>query len=259
VDIVVGGWSETSLVDVLEHVSFTVWLTYCNLRCPWCSNSRLARGLDARRVPIDHIAGLAAEAAPFVDYFHVTGGEPTLQYRALDALYTAVEERAGLPLSLDTNATTPAILARLTDRHSIGHIAIDVKAPLDDPALYARATGITERAAARLLPLIRRGIRVAAEATPFLELRTTLVPGIVGPKEAARTAASIAALSLKPRGRAVYILQQFIPYQGVPEPYRSAKPTPQGLLQAAAQAAARALEGFEIWVRTLAEGARRIT
>ena len=256
-EIIVGGWSETSLVDVLEHVSFTVWLTYCNLRCPWCSNSRLARGIEGRRVDVAEIAALAGEAAPFVDYFHVTGGEPTLQYRALDALYAEVERRAGLPLSLDTNATTPKILARLMERHGIEHVAIDVKAPLDDPRLYAKATGVPAALAARLLPLVREGLRVAAKA-PFLELRTTLVPGILDARATARVAETIAALHLRPAGRAVYVVQQFIPYEGVPEEFRRAKPTPPEVLREASEAAARALEGFEVWTRTLAEGAVRI-
>ncbi len=255
-ELLIGGWSETSLVDVLEHVSFTVWLAYCNFRCPWCSNSRLARGLDAKRVPVDEVVEAAADAAPFVDYFHVTGGEPTLQAAALTELLRRVARRTGLPLSLDTNASTPRILQRLLSEVEVDHIAIDVKAPLDDPAGYARATGLPLRLAARLLPLVREGVRLAARHARFLELRSTMAPGILDAAGVARVAGSIAALGLEPRGRAVYVVQQFIPYEGVPEAFRQRPATPPEEVYEAARRVE--LPGFEVWARTLADGAKRI-
>lgn len=257
--IFVGGWKEVSLVDVLGATSFTVWLSFCNFRCPWCSNSRLARGLEKRAVEVKDIVGLVADAKDFVDYFHVTGGEPTLQYRALAELFREVGEETGLPLSLDTNASLPDILQKILSEVEVEHVAIDVKAPLSSPEKYAVATGMPAGVMKRMVERIRRGIVIASRHVGFLELRSTMAPGILGVEDVLKTAESIRELELADAPRKVYVVQQFVPYEGVPEAYRKARHTPREKVVEAAERAADVLGGeFEVWYRTLEEGARRV-
>lgn len=257
--IYIGGWKEVSLVDVLEHSSFTVWLSYCNFRCPWCSNSRLARGEVKEAIEVDYIAGLVVDAKDFVDYFHVTGGEPLLQYNALKELFHKVSEKTGLPLSLDTNASMPSLLEEMFRFVEIDHIAIDVKAPLNDPNKYALATGMSPKVMHRVLELVRKGIILADKHATFLELRSTMAPGILGVSDVARIAESISALDLRGGNRKVYVVQQFIPYEGVPESYRHVKQTPKKAVIEAAKRASEILgDRFEVWYRTIDEGAVRI-
>lgn len=253
-ELLVGGWREVSLVDVLGHVSFTLWLAFCNLRCPWCSNADLARGLSARRVRISEVLAAVREAVPFIEVFHVTGGEPTLQLRPLKLLLERVGRETGLPLSIDTNGTMPEALEELIPL--LYHVAIDVKAPLSDPSLYARATGISEELAGKLAARVLRSIELAAGAR-FLELRTTLVPGLVSCEDALRAAAELEWAVGRGR-RVVYVVQQFIPYEGVRGDYAKRRATPSAEVRACAERIAKSLSYREVYYRTLEEGTKRI-
>jgi len=252
--LLVGGWREVSLVDVLESVSFTLWLAYCNLKCPWCSNARLARGLEARAVKVSEVVEAVKSAKPFVDVFHVTGGEPTLQLKPLAVLYKRVSEETGLPLSLDTNGTMPEALEELTPL--LHHVAIDVKAPPSDPALYAKVTGTSEQLAKRLAARVQRSVE-AATRVPFLELRTTLVPGLVSCEEAFRAAVELEWAVGRGR-RVVYVVQQFIPYEGVLGDYARRRATPSEEVRACAERIASKLGYREVYYRTLEEGAKKV-
>ncbi|MCC6049834.1 MAG: radical SAM protein [Thermofilum sp.] len=252
--LLVGGWREVSLVDVLESVSFTLWLAYCNLRCPWCSNARLARGLEARAVRVSEVVDAVKAARPFIDVFHVTGGEPALQLRPLLVLYERVRGETGLPLSLDTNGTMPEALEELAPL--LHHVAIDVKAPLSDPALYARATGTSEQLARKLVARVQRSVEVACKV-PFLELRTTLVPDLVSCGDAFRAAAELEWAVGRGR-RVVYVVQQFIPYEGVLGEYSRRKATPAEEVKACAEKIASKLGYREVYYRTLEEGAKKV-
>ncbi len=254
----VGGWKDVSLVDVLESVSFTLWTSFCNLRCPWCANSRLARGQERRLVKVSEVLDEVERAAPFVEYFHVTGGEPTLQYRALTVLYKAVRERTGLMLSLDTNATIPRALEHILRNVRVEHVAVDLKAPLSDPGKYAATSGLSTAVGEKVVKMVRSGLEVLWGSVEFLELRTTLVPGLLNVEDIVRVAEDVARLA-QGSGRLVYVVQQFIPYEGVPPEYRSVKATPEDVVAEAARRAAEVLEGVaEVWYRTLEGGSRRV-
>jgi len=77
------GWKSTSMVDVRGKVTFTLWLCGCNLKCPFCHNWRIAEGEGC--FPLDE--GLLLEELEYgaflLDYFHITGGEPLMQWREL--------------------------------------------------------------------------------------------------------------------------------------------------------------------------------
>ncbi|MCD6357291.1 MAG: anaerobic ribonucleoside-triphosphate reductase activating protein [Thermoproteales archaeon] len=250
----VGGWREVSLVDVLGYPSFTLWLGKCNLRCPWCSNYDLAMGRVGRRVRISEIVKLVKEAEAFVDYFHVTGGEPTLQLKPLKKLLSQVKAETGLLLSLDTNATIPSAVEKLVPM--LDHIAIDVKAPLSDLKKYARATGVSERYMRYVLPKIKESIVIAA-AVPFLELRTTLVPSLLSCADVIKIVEELEDLLPPVQSRLVYVVQQFIPYEGVKGLYSEARATPAEHVKRCAEEVAAHSTRFEVYYRTLEEGVQR--
>ncbi|RLF05613.1 MAG: hypothetical protein DRK00_03985 [Thermoprotei archaeon] len=253
--LLVGGWKEVSLVDVLGYSSFTLWLSRCNLRCPWCSNYSLATGRIGKKVKISEIVELVKEAEAFVDYFHVTGGEPTLQVKPLRRLLLRVKSETSLLLSVDTNATIPKAVEELVP--ILDHIAIDIKAPLSDPRKYAKATGMSERFMKYVLPRIKESV-VIASAVPFLELRTTLVPGLISCVDVAKVVEELESLLPPVRGRLVYVVQQFIPYEGVEGPYSEAKATPAEYVKRCAEEVATCSSRFEIYYRTLEEGVQRV-
>ncbi|QOJ79438.1 anaerobic ribonucleoside-triphosphate reductase activating protein [Infirmifilum lucidum] len=255
----IGGWKENSLVDVLENVSFTVWFSFCNFRCPWCANSRLARGLEKRAVAFDDIIEEVKKAAPFADYFHVTGGEPTLQYRVLTRLLSRVREETGLKLSFDTNASIPEAIRYITSGVDVDHIAVDIKAPLSKPELYARVVGLQERFGRSIVERVKEGIKASTDVRDFLELRTLMVPGLLGVEDIVQIAREIRGMDLGSAPRIVYVVQQFIPYEGVPSEYRKTPKTPREQVIMAARLAAEELKGFsEVYYRTIEDGSRRI-
>ena len=258
VELFIAGWKEVSLVDVLGHVSFTLWLSFCNFRCPWCSNARLAKGIVRRPISVRELVEAVEEASPFVDYFHVTGGEPTLQFRQLTELYKSVKERAGLLLSIDTNASLPQALSFIIEKAGLDHVAIDVKAPLSDPALYAATIGYPPSKGMHVVEQVARSIRIAASSVSFLELRTTMVPGLIGRDEIERIAIDLAKLKIEGPRRLVYIVQQFIPYETILDPeYRNAQRTPPELVRSAARRA-REILGIDVYYRTLEEGTVKV-
>mgnify|MGYP001772602780 CR=1 FL=1 len=254
----VGGWKENSLVDVLENVSFTLWLSFCNFKCPWCANSGLARGVEKKPVSIDLIAEAVRRTASFVDYFHVTGGEPTLQYKPLSELLYKVKSETGLKVSLDTNASIPEALKQILGRVEVDHIAIDVKAPLSNPEKYSRVIGVEEKYARRIVGNVEKGILESSRVSDFLELRSLMVPGLIDVEDIVEVAKEILNLQLK-APRLVYVVQQFIPYSGVPEEYRKKPKTPRSKVVEAAQKAKEILEGYaEVYYRTIEDGSKRV-
>ncbi|NJE54101.1 anaerobic ribonucleoside-triphosphate reductase activating protein [Thermococcus sp. 21S9] len=163
------GWKSVSMVDVHGKVTFTLWLCGCNLRCPFCHNWRIAEGLDCfsldRKALLDEL-----EASAFlIDYFHVTGGEPLMQWRALSSLFAEVK-LLGVPISLNTNLTLVGPLEKLLKADLVDHIATDLKAP---PALY----GLPEKPVEKLWRLFLMGLEVVSDHGIPLELRIPVAKG----------------------------------------------------------------------------------
>ncbi|WP_099211806.1 anaerobic ribonucleoside-triphosphate reductase activating protein [Thermococcus henrietii] len=163
------GWKSVSMVDVHGKVTFTLWLCGCNLKCPFCHNWRIAEGLDC--FPLDRKALLdELEASAFlVDYFHVTGGEPLMQWRELSSLF-AEGKLLNVPVSLNTNLTLVGPLEKLLKADLVDHIATDLKAP---PVLY----GLPEKPAEKLWRLFLRGLEVVSDYGIPLELRIPVAKG----------------------------------------------------------------------------------
>ncbi|WP_457751530.1 anaerobic ribonucleoside-triphosphate reductase activating protein [Thermococcus sp.] len=164
------GWKSVSMVDVHGKITFTLWLCGCNLRCPFCHNWRIAEGLDCfplnRKALLDEL-----EASAFlIDYFHVTGGEPLMQWRELSSLFAEVN-LLDIPVSLNANLTIFRPLEKLIKAGLVDHIATDIKAP---PALY----GLPEKPAEKLWGLFLKGLEVVSNHGIPLELRIPVARGL---------------------------------------------------------------------------------
>ncbi|RLE70177.1 MAG: anaerobic ribonucleoside-triphosphate reductase activating protein, partial [Thermoprotei archaeon] len=211
--ILIGGWKENSLVDVLESVSFTLWTSHCNFKCPWCGNSKLARGLEARRVSIADIIGALERNADFIDYFHVTGGEPTLQPKPLRAMFQYIAKNLEVKNSLDTNGSNPRVIKRLA--RYLDHVAIDIKAPLSQPNKYSMVIGLPLKAALEAIMKVKNCILFSCREVPFLELRTTVVPGMLDIRDVIEIAIELKNLIKDTKARVAFVVQQFIPYENI--------------------------------------------
>ncbi|NJF25870.1 anaerobic ribonucleoside-triphosphate reductase activating protein [Thermococcus sp. Bubb.Bath] len=163
------GWKTVSMVDVQGKVTFTLWLCGCNLKCPFCHNWQIAEGRDC--FPLDREALLdeLSSSSFLVDYFHITGGEPMMQWAELSSLLT--ESQGFLPISLNTNLTIVGPMEKLLKDELISHIATDLKAPPQE--LY----GLPPEASKRLWELFLRGLDLVSDYGIPLELRIPVARG----------------------------------------------------------------------------------
>ncbi len=125
------GWKSLSLIDVVNSVTFTVWLCGCNLRCPFCHNWRLAINDKEYCKPLD-IDLLYEEinaSRTLIDYLHLTGGEPLTQWRPLQYFLDYVRNNIGVKISVNTNFTLYKPLEKLLQLDLIDHLATDLKIP----------------------------------------------------------------------------------------------------------------------------------
>jgi pyruvate formate lyase activating enzyme len=172
------GVTETSLVDWDGCVSSVLFFGGCNLRCPFCYNSELARddpGLEEIAWP--DVAAMLKRKRRFLDGVVLLGGEPMLHPEVFDLCRTIKD--IGLKVKVDTNGCFPYPLQRLIELELCDFVAMDVKAPLDDT--YRKAAGVDVD-----LAVIRRSIRLLMESGIDYEFRTTLVPGLVDADNVAR-------------------------------------------------------------------------
>ncbi len=166
--MLIAGWKSTSLVDVYGRVTFTLWLCGCNLRCPFCHNWRIAEGLDCFPLDRELLIEDLKSSTFLIDYFHITGGEPLMQWRELRSLLVEIKSM-GIPISLNTNLTLLRPLEKLLKAGLLDHIATDLKAPPNE--LY----GLPKESCKKLWRLFLRGLEIVSDYRIPLELRIPVV------------------------------------------------------------------------------------
>jgi pyruvate formate lyase activating enzyme len=125
----------------------------------------------------------------WIDGICVTGGEPTV-HRGLPTMLEKIHE-SGLRVKLDTNGTQPDILQHLIYHKLVDHVAMDVKAQLDDAA-YARNAGV-------YVPtrLIKESVKVIMRSEIPHTFRCTMVPTLLSVTDIYDLAQGVKALALE--------------------------------------------------------------
>ncbi|QJA05690.1 anaerobic ribonucleoside-triphosphate reductase activating protein [Thermosulfurimonas marina] len=169
------GLRGTSLVDYPGKIAAVVFLGGCNFRCPYCYNVDLVLPERLRRLPDLSEKELLSELRRregFIRGVVLTGGEPTLWGRRLIDLCARIREAFSLSIKLDTNGSHPGLLAELLSGALVDYVALDFKtAPSRYPELSADFAPVAETLE------ILKGLNGRAE------VRITLAPALVGPKE----------------------------------------------------------------------------
>jgi len=166
------GFIETSFIDWPGQVCAVVFLPYCNLRCPYCHNHSLVLKPDTLETfTLERILNRATALREWIDGLCITGGEPTIHH-GVALLLKAIHE-AGFKTKLDTNGTQPEVLDYLMAEKLIDHVAMDVKAPLNDAA-YARCAGVYVPA-----EIIRKSVEVIMKRAVPSTFRCTVVPSLL--------------------------------------------------------------------------------
>jgi len=135
--MVLGGLQKNSLIDYPGKISCVLFLSGCNLACPYCHNPALAAG-HAAAGPLDEegLYGFLERRKAYLDGVVISGGEPTLE-SDLFSLCRRIKEM-GYPVKLDTNGSRPRVLKRLMDEGVVDYIAMDIKADPSDYAPFVR-------------------------------------------------------------------------------------------------------------------------
>ena len=160
------GLQKMTLLDYPGRIACTVFLSGCDMRCPWCHNSELAEGKAPAVMTSEELISFLKKRQGMLEGVAVTGGEPLLREESLELLR---EIRAlGYPVKLDSNGTHPDRLRRAAEEGLIQYCAMDIK---NSPERYAETAGLSEIA----LTAVRESVDFLKTGSIDYECRTTAV------------------------------------------------------------------------------------
>jgi len=153
-------------------IRFTLYLSGCPLRCQYCQNPDMWTLRSGRRVTVGRMFDEVAKYASFIRTAHggitVSGGEPMLQIRFLQALLRRCQQDLGLHTAVDTSGFLGA-RASEDFLDLVDLFLLDIKA--GDEELYHLVTS------AELAPTLRFARRLSDRGNRMW-VRYVLVPGL---------------------------------------------------------------------------------
>ena len=211
------GFIETSFLDWPGQVCAVVFLPYCNLRCPYCHNHQLVLKPDSlETLSMDDVLGRLSSLRDWIDGLCVTGGEPTI-HRTLPVLLKAIHD-AGFKTKLYTNGTQPELLELFISEGLVDHVAMDVKAPLDD-STYSRCAGVevpVEIIVKSIVAIMKTGVPST--------FRCTVTPSLLAEEDLYRLARELRDLGRGHQGAPSLTLQNFNPADPMEPGLKEVKP-----------------------------------
>ncbi|MCC4770756.1 anaerobic ribonucleoside-triphosphate reductase activating protein [Methanosarcina sp. DH2] len=213
-----------STLDWTGKAAITIFFRGCPLRCPYCQNHPYLE--RSSLVELDFVKEEIKTSKPFVSTVVFSGGEPLMQEAVIPLAEFA--KSLGLLVGIHTNGCYPERVNELVERKLVDKLFIDIKAPLDDPELYGKVAGWKEYKGAssvfkktpeEIIVAVAKTIETADASGVELELRTTVIRGLIGSEE--DIASVVAWISKNVKNREVtYVLQQGIPEHSLQEDLR---------------------------------------
>ncbi len=161
------GLQKLTLLDYPGKMACTIFTAGCNLRCPFCHNSRLVINPEKQsEYSEEEIFKFLKKRAGILDGVAITGGEPLLQ-KDIEDFIRRVKD-LGYSVKLDTNGTFPEKLRDLVEKGLVDYVAMDVK---NSAELYAETIGISGYDISK----IKESINFLLEGKVDYEFRTTVV------------------------------------------------------------------------------------
>lgn len=163
----IAGVSNLSLVDYDGYLTYTIFFSGCNFRCPFCHNSIIVTNvLKEDEMSFETIIEDLKKRVNKIDAVCFSGGEPTLEPRLKNFIKQV--KALGFLIKLDTNGTRPEVVKDLLDNHLLDYVAMDIKSSLDDKYALAIAKALD-------LTPIKETINLLKNSSINYEFRTTLV------------------------------------------------------------------------------------
>ena len=162
---------EMSTIDWSEHVSHTIFLNGCNLKCPYCYNGDVVKGNNM--IDIRDLYDEITTAAEYVDSIVLSGGEPLAQWYQVVCLIQHAK-KLGLKTAIHTNGMYPAQMGFLMGYVDVDAWLVDFKANPMHPVSFMKTTGLEH------VPLstINETLGILANYSGEIEIRTTVVRGL---------------------------------------------------------------------------------
>ena len=180
----------------LDIFAPSIFLQGCNFRCPYCMNSKLAKGILERHVSFDNIKAYIQEDKS--DFIMISGGEPTCaNIVQLTNLLKSLKS-LGCNIGMSTNGANSEVLKDIIPL--INYIALDIKSHKSD--VYDKIS-LTKNSMASLFASKALIYENKLNRDDFeYEIRTTLYPEFIN-EEAIREIGTIMRKDEK------WVLQQF--------------------------------------------------
>lgn len=161
------GFQKLTLLDFPGKMACTVFTGGCNMRCPFCHNSRLViNPSEQPEFTEEEILAYLRKRQGILDGVAITGGEPLMQ-KDIDVFIEKVRA-LGFAVKLDTNGTYPERLKELVNRGLVDYVAMDIK---NSPELYSETVGVANYDITK----IKESISFLLEGNVDYEFRTTVV------------------------------------------------------------------------------------
>lgn len=168
----IGGLQKVTLLDFPGKVACTVFMTGCNLRCPYCHNPDLVLTKDnGKYISEKEFFEFLLSRKGKLDGVCITGGEPTL-YPNLTNLIRRIREM-GFLVKLDSDGTAPEILKPLLREKLLDYVAMDIK---NAPSRYAETCG------ADVIEQVKKSAALLKSSNIDYEFRTTVCHPFHSPK-----------------------------------------------------------------------------
>ncbi len=171
----IGGIQKLTLLDYPGKVACVVFLSGCNLRCPYCHNSGLVlpERRDRQELSVAEVLRFLGQRRGKLDGVCISGGEPTLQ-RELPRFIADIRG-LGYAVKLDTNGTNPGMLRELLYDDLLDYVAMDIK---NSPEYYAETCGGVD-----VLSKVQESVSLLLSSAADYEFRTTVCKPLHTQKE----------------------------------------------------------------------------
>tara|TARA_Y100000310_G_scaffold342605_1_gene446506 strand:+ start:782 stop:1474 length:693 start_codon:yes stop_codon:yes gene_type:complete len=162
------GLQKTSLIDYPDLISMIVFLSGCNLNCPYCHNPDLIKK-SPPTIKEEDIINYLETKKEWIDGVVISGGEPSI-HKELPNFLKKIKQLNFL-VKIDTNGTNPALINDLIKNKLVDYIAMDIKAPLNKYNKVTKAKVNSKD--------IEESIEVIKNSKIDYEFRLTCVPSLI--------------------------------------------------------------------------------
>lgn len=171
-------------LDFIDRYGIVVYFAGCDFRCPFCFSKPLLDFKEEYRVSVRDINNQIKQYALHNDTIFFTGGEPCLQRPALLEL-AKLSKSLKLKTGLATNASNPLVVKQLLEKELLDYISIDIKSPLNESHFEKITKSQTFfKPSKEIIENINQTLSIVKKHHNItLDIRTTIVPGLIYTKE----------------------------------------------------------------------------